>query len=42
MLKNIREDYQEITSYFSEDYVEYDETIRQMMKLADIIEKIEK
>ena len=37
-----RQDYQEITNYFSEDYVEYDETIRQMMKLAEIIEKIEK
>lgn len=37
-----KQDYQEITNYFSEDYVEYDETIRQMMKMADIIEKIEK
>lgn len=34
-----KEDYQSITGYFSEDYVEYDATIGQMKKIAEVIEK---
>lgn len=37
-----KEDYQAITSYFSADYVGYEDTIGQMMKLADIIEQFMK
>ena len=32
-----KEDYQAITTYFSEDYVAYEDTIEQMEKLADMI-----
>ena len=32
-------DYQTITSYFLDDYVAYNNTIKQMKKIADIIEK---
>ena len=31
----------DFTGYFSEDYVEYDVTIEQMKKIAEIIEKFE-
>lgn len=34
-----RSDYQEITNYFSHDYVAYEDTIEQMRKLAKILEK---
>ena len=34
-----REDYETITSYFSADYVKYEDTIEQMKRLADKIEK---
>ncbi len=37
-----KEDYHEITSYFSEDYVEYEDTVKQMMMLSDMIESFEK
>lgn len=33
-----KDDYQAITSYFSDDYVAYEDTINQMKKIADIIE----
>lgn len=33
-----KNDYQEITNYFSDDYVAYEETILQMRKLADLLE----
>jgi hypothetical protein len=34
-----KEDYQAITSYFSDDFVAYEDTIEQMRKLADMIER---
>jgi hypothetical protein len=34
-----KEDYQAITNYFSDDLVTYEDTINQMRKLADIIER---
>jgi hypothetical protein len=37
-----KEDYQAITNYFSEDFVAYEDTINQMRKLADIIERYNK
>ena len=33
-----KEDYQAITSYFADDFVVYEDTISQMLKIADIIE----
>ena len=36
-----KEDYQAITDYFSEDYVDYNATIEQMKKIAEIIERFE-
>lgn len=36
-----KEDYKAITSYFSDDYVEYEKTIAQMLKIADEIKKFE-
>jgi hypothetical protein len=33
-----KEDYQAITSYFSDDLVTYGDAIKQMRKLADILE----
>ena len=35
-----KNDYQEITNYFSDDYVAYEDTIEQMRKLAEIIERL--
>ncbi len=35
-----KNDYQEITNYFSDDYVAYEDTIEQMRKLAEIIEQL--
>lgn len=37
-----KEDYQAITSYFSNDYVEYRDTIKQMKVLANLIEKYDR
>lgn len=36
-----KEDYQAITDYFSEDYVDYNATIEQMKKIAEKIERFE-
>lgn len=36
-----KEDYEIITSYFSEDYVAYEETIAQMMQIAEELEQLQ-
>ena len=35
-----KNDYQEITNYFSDDYVAYEDTIKQMRKLAKMIKEV--
>ena len=32
-----KNDYQEITNYFSDDYIAYEDTIEQMRKLAEML-----
>jgi len=34
-----KQDYEAITNYFSDDYVSYEDTIEQMLKIADLIDK---
>ena len=36
-----KQDYEAITNYFSDDYVTYEDTIEQMLKTADLIDKFE-
>lgn len=34
-----KNDYQDITIFFSDDYIAYEDTIEQMRKLAEMLEK---